>query len=72
MGGAVVAALSGGRVVASTKTDQRGRFRLALQPATYDVRATNVGGYRSTTEQTVTLAPAESVSVTLLLDTGIR
>jgi len=64
--------LSGSRVVASTKTDQHGRFRLALPPATYVIRAMNVGGYASTTQQTVALSPDRSVSITLLLDTGIR
>lgn len=70
--GAVVAALSGRRVVASTKTDHGGRFRLALPPATYLIRATNVGGYLSTAEKPVVLSAGRSVSITLLLDTGIR
>jgi hypothetical protein len=67
-----VDAQSGGHTVASTKTDRRGHFRLSLPPGTYLIRATNVGGYRSTAQKQVGLTSAHRVSITLLLDTGMR
>lgn len=70
--GAAVAAVAGGHVIASTRTDSRGRFRLSLPPATYLLRATNVGAYRSTATQTVKVRIGHRVSVTLVVDTGIR
>jgi Carboxypeptidase regulatory-like domain len=70
--GAAVAASANGRVVASTHTDIRGQFRLSLTPGNYLLRAANVGQYRSTASHSVTVTIGHPVSVTLLLDTGIR
>jgi Carboxypeptidase regulatory-like domain len=69
---AVVVALTGGRLVAATRTDAAGRFLVTLPAGRYLIRATNVGGYRSTAARTVTVAPTGPVSLTLVLDTGIR
>ncbi|MDT4938951.1 MAG: hypothetical protein QOG80_2622 [Pseudonocardiales bacterium] len=70
--GADVAALSGGRIRAATKSDGRGGFRLTVPPGSYTITATNVGAYRSTATQQVVVAPGQTVSISLLLDTGIR
>jgi len=70
--GAEVAALVGGRQVAATKTGPAGRFRMALPLGRYLIRATNAGAYRSTADESVTVTRANTVIVTLLLDTGMR
>jgi hypothetical protein len=43
-----------------------------LPVGTYSIQATNIGEYRSTATQTVTVTGSHPVTVTLLLDTGIR
>lgn len=70
--GAAVVALRHGNVISSTRTDARGGFRLTLPVGDYSIQATNIGGYRSTATQAVTVTASRPVSVTLLLDTGIR
>ncbi|MEO8750914.1 MAG: carboxypeptidase-like regulatory domain-containing protein [Allobranchiibius sp.] len=70
--GAAVLALNRGHVTSSTRTDARGDFRLTLPVGTYSIQATNIGEYRSTATQTVTVTGSHPVTVTLLLDTGIR
>jgi len=63
--------LRAGRVVQSTRTDAGGHFRFAATGGVYDLRATNVGGYRSVVERSV-LVSARTPPVALALDTGIR
>ena len=70
--GAVVAALAGGRQVASSTTRADGRFSMTLPAGRYLIRATNIGGYASTADQLVSVTRAQTVTVTLVLDTGIR
>jgi hypothetical protein len=50
----------------------RGGFRLTLPVGDYSIQATNIGGYRSTATQAVIVTASRPVTVTLLLDTGIR
>lgn len=70
--GAGVAALSGARQVAATDTGSDGRFQLKLPAGRYLIRATNIGGYRSTTEQVLSVTRDNVATLTLILDTGIR
>lgn len=56
----------------STRTDAHGRFQLTLPAGRYLIRATNIGPYRSTATQAVTVTESHPAAVTLLLDTGIR
>jgi hypothetical protein len=58
-----------GGVVAHTRTDSRGRFRIALRPRTY--RVTSVAGAVLKPAR-VTVATAGYRRVTFKLDTGIR
>jgi chorismate synthase len=44
---------------------------LTLPIGDYVIRATNIGGYRSTATQTVTVTASGAVTVSLLLNTGI-
>ncbi|MFL6136548.1 MAG: carboxypeptidase-like regulatory domain-containing protein [Frankiaceae bacterium] len=70
--GARVQALRAGSVVATTRTDATGAFRLDLEPGAYAIVATNVGGYRSTAERQVSILAGQRATVDLVLDTGIR
>lgn len=70
--GAAVLALRHGHVTSSTRTDAHGAFRLRLPVGDYSIQATNIGGYRSTATRAVTVTDSRPVTVTLLLDTGIR
>jgi len=70
--GATVIATLRGRAIGSTRTDAHGDFRLTLPVGRYLIRATNVGGNRSTTTDTVTVTAGHASTITLLLDTGIR
>lgn len=70
--GATVTAVRDGRTVATTRTDARGGFRLTLPAGRYVLEATNPGGYRSKAADTVTVIASQPLTVTLLLDTGIR
>ena len=58
-----------GRVVAHTRTDSRGRYRLALRPQKYGVTS---GDGAVVTPAQVTVAPGRYRRVTFRLDTGIR
>lgn len=69
--GAVVAALDGDAVLASTITDSTGAFRLTLPHSRYLIKATNVGGYASTAIQEVAVSDTPS-HITLIVDSGIR
>lgn len=61
-----------GTVVASTRTDAAGSYRLTAVPGHYVVRATNAGGYRSQTTKSVTLRAGKPRTVNLTVDSGIR
>jgi len=63
--------LRAGRVVQTTHTDATGHFGFAASPGTYVLRATNVGGYRSTVARAVVVS-ASTAPVTLTVDSGIR
>ena len=70
--GATVAALRGNQVVATTHTNEAGRYELRLQPGTYLIRAQS-GKYRfGETTKEVTLARETGLTVNLAFDTGIR
>lgn len=58
-----------GRVVAHTRTDSRGRYRIALRPGTYRVSAMT-GAVLTPTRATV--ATTRYRRVTFKLDTGMR
>ncbi len=70
--GVVVQLLRGDSVVADGRTDARGAFRLSAPPGAYVVRTTVADGYHSEASRPVELTAGGTVSVTLLLDTGIR
>jgi hypothetical protein len=70
--GARVKLLKGSHVIAQDVSDRHGNFRLRTLSGSYVVRATNVGAYRSTASKSVSLAHGATVTVRLVLDTGIR
>jgi hypothetical protein len=72
VGGAAVVALRHGHIISSTRSDVRGGFGLTLPVGDYSIQATNIGGYRSTATHAVTVTESRPVTVTLVLDTGIR
>ena len=69
--GAVVEAVLGDQLRATTHSDGAGRFRLSLPYGTYTIRATNPGALRTTATRSVRLDRA-TVSVRLVVDSGIR
>lgn len=70
--GAVVEALHEGNVVAASTTDDVGSYLLRVQPGTYLVRVTAAGLHSKEPGQTVTVSAGESLTVSFVLDTGIR
>lgn len=70
--GASVVAVRDGDVAASTHTTAGGRFRLALRPGRYLIRATNVGGLATTAEKPVVLTAGARQRLILTVDSGIR
>lgn len=69
---ATVEALRGTDVVASARTDPTGRYQLPLQPGTYVILAES-DQYRSKSQRpTVTVLAEETLTVNLVVDTGIR
>ena len=71
--GAAVVAVRGGQIVASTRTDAHGYFHMKIAQGRYIVRATNAGGYQSTTSKAVVIwAERTVVYVRLVVDSGIR
>jgi hypothetical protein len=70
--GAAVAVLRGGGVIASTRTSASGRFSLRVVAGRYQVRATNVGPLATTASKVVTVRAGQTVSVRLIVDSGIR
>jgi hypothetical protein len=69
---ALVQARQGDRVIAQQRTTAGGAFAFQLPAGNYLLRATNAGGYESTTERLVTVAAGRTTRVTLVLDSGIR
>jgi hypothetical protein len=70
--GATVDASRGNQVIATTHTDKTGRYELRLQPGTYLIRAQSDKYLSREKSKTVTLPTGQSVTVNLVLDTGIR
>jgi hypothetical protein len=70
--GATVQVSDASGLVSATSTDPSGRFSIVVPGGSYLVRATNAGGYRSTAEQQVKVAPGATASVRLVVDSGIR
>lgn len=70
--GATVEVRDASGLVSATSTDSSGRFSVVVPGGSYLVRATNVGGYRSTAEQQVEVAPGAAASVRLVVDSGLR
>jgi len=70
--GATVAALRGNKVVATTYTNEAGRYELRLQPGTYLIRAQSDKYLSREKSKEVTLARGDRLTVNLVLDTGIR
>jgi hypothetical protein len=64
--------LRSGRVVARTRTDQRGRYRITLRPATYGVRTTQKAFGRIPKPARVTVPRGRYARVDFFIDTGIR
>jgi hypothetical protein len=65
----------GGALAATATTDARGDFAVSLAPGAYVVRVAIVPGQiglRQVSPGTVTVVADRTVSVTILLDTGIR
>jgi hypothetical protein len=71
--GARVEALQGSRVMAVTRTDRGGYYRLALRGGTYLIAVTS-GEYRlyAPRTRTVVVAAGHNVTANFMLDTGIR
>jgi hypothetical protein len=59
-------------IIGQTTTDQRGRFRLSLEPGTYIVTATAAQGALTPVPVTVEVKDGAFAEVTLKADTGIR
>lgn len=70
--GATVEAMRAGQVVASTQTDEQGSFELTLPAGRCTVRATNTGGIASTASRVLTVHAGATVTVRLIVDSGIR
>ena len=72
--GARISAIdSSGDVVAETRTDEAGAFRLALGPGTYTIVADPVDGLMGAPAPTpVTIADGQTAALDLAYDTGIR
>ena len=61
-----------GTVVARTRTDADGRYRIALNPGRYTVRTTRPGFERTVSPARVTVPTGRYARVTFRIDTGIR
>ena len=59
-------------IIGKTTTDQRGRFRLPLEPGTYIITATPAQGALTPVPATVVVKAGAFAEVTLEADTGIR
>ena len=56
----------------TVRTGAGGRFTAHVPAGTYTVTATNTGGLRTTATRTVTVRAGATVSVRLVVDSGIR
>jgi hypothetical protein len=72
MPGTRVEALRGSQVIATTRTDQAGRYEFKLQPGTYLIRAQSDKYLAKEKSETVTLSHGQRLTVNLVFDTGIR
>lgn len=73
LAGVTVRATSGGDTVATTRSDEQGRFTLDLVPGTYAVQAVPEDDpARSAEPIEVTVEADETVEVTVPVDSGIR
>jgi hypothetical protein len=70
--GAIVEALRGNQVMATTHTDETGRYELRLQPGTYLIRAQSDKYLSREKSKTVTLPTGQKLTLNLVIDTGIR
>jgi len=62
----------GGRVVARTRTDTEGRYRIALSSGRYAVRTSRTGFERTVSPARVNVPTGRYARVTFRIDTGIR
>jgi hypothetical protein len=63
----------GGRVVAQTRSDAKGRYRIALSPGSYDVRTKERIGIRQLpSPHTVHVRAGHWDRIDFFIDTGIR
>jgi hypothetical protein len=62
---ATVEAMKGTTVVATTRTDVDGHYRITLPAGSYQFTATNAGGFRSRASKIVDLPPATVVDLTV-------
>lgn len=69
---AAVVVLRDGQVIASTHTNERGRFHVTVSVGRCRVRATNTGGLATTASKVVTVQADQVVYVRLVVDSGIR
>jgi hypothetical protein len=69
---AQVQARAGDRVVASSRSDSDGSYRLELPGGTYMLAATTHNVFPRCTARTVTVTPAHTTSADITCDTGIR
>ena len=69
--GATVEALRGGQVVATTYTDEAGRYELRLHPGTYLIHARSDKYLSTEKSKKVTLSRGQKLTVNLVFDTGI-
>ena len=70
--GATVEVDRGDSVVATTRTDTAGRFRVGVPAGHYTVVAHNIGGYRSTASSAVDVVAGTTATADLTVDSGIR
>jgi hypothetical protein len=71
--GVTVEAVRDGAVAAAARSDDRGRYRLTVDPGSYLIRVEAPGRFLSRHPgETVTVSPGETVTVNFPLDTGIR
>ncbi|HEY7667229.1 MAG TPA: carboxypeptidase-like regulatory domain-containing protein [Actinomycetota bacterium] len=71
--GTVRASAQDGTIVGETQTDERGRFRIALEPGTYLIEVVvAAGGPTTSTPQPVRVEDGSFTRVSLQVDTGIR
>jgi hypothetical protein len=70
--GATVEAVRGTEIMAVARTDHAGRYQLTLPPGTYIIIAKADRYFSKSKNETVTLAPGQTLKISFLIDTGIR